>query len=190
MALGLIWTGLAATSVIFSLLNGTSAETGRAAVEGAQNAVSLALRLSGPILLWAGLGEVLSRSGASSALARLLRRPLGFLFPASRRDRALREALCCNVSANLLGLGNAATPSGIRAAERLRLLAGSDTASDELCRLVVLNTASIQLVPTTLCALRSASGSTAAFEILPAVWAASLVSLAAGLLAERLLARW
>ena len=93
------------------------------------------------------------------------------------------------MSANLLGLGNAATPAGIRAAQRLHALSGGETASNELCRLVVLNTASIQLLPTTAATLRSACGAENAFDILPAVWISSAVSVAAGLLAERLFRR-
>ena len=110
---------------------------------------------------------------------------LGRLFPSALRDTETMDALTSNVSANLLGLGNAATPAGIRAAKGLRRLSGQDTASDELCRLVVLNTASIQLLPTTVAALRASLGADAPFDILPAVWLSSLVSVAAGLLAAR-----
>ena len=87
----------------------------------------------------------------------------------------------------LLGLGNAATPPGIRSAVRLRERSGSQTASDELCRLVVMNTASLQIFPMTVASLRSALGAAAPFDILPAVWVTSLVSVAAGLAAERAL---
>jgi spore maturation protein A len=91
-----------------------------------------------------------------------------------------------NVSANLLGLGNAATPLGIQAARRMaRGCHGA--ASDELCTLVVLNTASIQLIPATVGSLRAAAGSAAPFDILPAVWLTSVLSVAAGLTAARLL---
>ena len=97
-------------------------------------------------------------------------------------------AVSANVSANLLGLGNAATPLGIRAAQRMAVGCGG-TASDELCRLVVLNTASIQLLPTTVAAVRSAQGCTAPLDILPAVWLSSVLSVSAGLLTARLLQR-
>ena len=92
------------------------------------------------------------------------------------------------MSANLLGLGNAATPLGIRAAQRMAVGCGG-TASDELCRLVVLNTASIQLLPTTVAAVRSAQGCAAPLDILPAVWLSSVLSVSAGLLMARLLQR-
>ena len=94
-----------------------------------------------------------------------------------------------NVSANLLGLGNAATPAGVRAAQAMaRELRGSK-ASDELCLLVVLNTASIQLLPVTIAAVREAAGAAVPFDILPAVWVTSLCSVTAGLLTGKCLSR-
>ena len=96
--------------------------------------------------------------------------------------------MTANVSANLLGLGNAATPMGIRAA--CRMARGTEgVASDELCRLVVLNTASIQLLPTTVAGVRAACGCRTPFDILPAVWLSSAISVTAGLLTARLLSR-
>ena len=97
-------------------------------------------------------------------------------------------AVSANVSANLLGLGNAATPLGIRAARRMAK-GCSGVASDELCRLVVLNTASIQLIPATIASVRAAAGCKAPFDILPAVWMASALSVTVGLLAAWLLSR-
>ena len=189
MAMAYAWTAMAAISLLFAVLTGNTAAVGTAALEGAAEAVELCLLLAGPILLWSGLMEVMDRSGLTAALSRALKPVLGRLFPASRQDKELAEALCCNVSANLLGLGNAATPAGIRAAQRLRT-PGDGSASDALCRLVVLNTASVQLLPTTVAAVRAACGSTAPFDILPAVWLSSLCSVTAGLLAERGLRRW
>lgn len=129
---------------------------------------------------------LMDRSGLSAGLARLLRPVLRRLLPRASRDDGTLAALSANVSANLLGLGNAATPMGIRAAERMARGCGG-VADDELCRLVVLNTASIQLLPTTVAAVRSANGCAAPFDILPAVWASSILSVSAGLLAARLL---
>ncbi|MEE0784801.1 MAG: spore maturation protein A, partial [Oscillospiraceae bacterium] len=90
----------------------------------------------------------------------------------------------------LLGLGNAATPLGIAAVQRMHRLSGGAAASDEMCRLIVLNTASIQLLPTTVAALRASAGAARPFAILPAVWLTSLGSVTVGLLAVRLFARW
>ncbi len=184
-----IWAGMAAVSVAFGALTGRAAAVGAAALTGAGDAVGLALRMGGAVALWTGVMEVMKRAGLAARLAAALRRPLTALFPSAADDEALRDDLCCNVSANLLGLGNAATPAGVRAAVRLRERSGGEAASDELCRLVVLNTASVQLLPTTAAALRAAAGSASPFDILPAVWLSSALSVCAGLLAARLFSR-
>ena len=180
---------MVSVALFFGWVTGSAAAVGAAALEGAGAAVRLALAMAGPVMLWSGLMEVMERSGLTSGLSRVLRPVLRRLFPSSAGDAALADDLSCNVSANLLGLGNAATPAGVRAAVRLRELAGGDAASDELCRLVVLNTASVQLLPSTVAALRAAAGAQSPFDILPAVWVSSAVSVCAGLLAAKLLSR-
>ena len=128
------------------------------------------------------------QSGLAGGLSRLLRPVLGRLFPDASKDGAVMDSLSANVSANLLGLGNAATPLGIRAARRMAR-GQNGVADDELCRLVVLNTASLQLLPTTVAGVRAACGCRTPFDILPAVWLSSAISVTAGLLAARLLSR-
>lgn len=181
-----IWTGLTAAAVLFGILNGRLAEVSAAALEGAETAVKTCAGLCAGLCLWSGILKLLEAGGASALLGRLLRPLLTRLYPESRRDPAALAALAENMSANLLGLGNAATPAGIRAARALRR---GERATDSLCRLVVLNSASIQLIPATVCALRASLGSASPFDILPAVWLTSLCSAGAGLLAERLLRR-
>ena len=170
-----------------ALLSGRAAEAGAAMLAGAGEAVRFSLELAGGICLWSALLELLERCGLAGRLARLLRPPLARLFPRAARDRGVLEALTENLSANLLGLGNAATPAGIRAAQGMARL--GEPARDELCLLVVLNTASLQLLPTTIASLRGAAGAAAAFDILPAVWFSTLCSLAAGLGSAALLRR-
>ena len=131
--------------------------------------------------------EVMKVCGISESLARAFRPLLRRLLPQASRDSETLAAVSANVSANLLGLGNAATPLGIRAARRMARGCGG-VASDELCMLVVLNTASIQLLPATVASVRTAAGCATPFDILPAVWLASVLSVAAGLVAARLLA--
>ena len=111
------------------------------------------------------------------------------LFPACAADEEGFSSLCGNLAANLLGLGNAATPLGVRAAQRMQALSGAAHASDEMCLLVVMNTASLQLIPSTVAAVRARLGAAHAFDILPAVWLASACSVAAGILAARGLKR-
>ena len=159
-----------------------------AAVTGAGDAVELCLSMAGMLCLWTGVMEVMRQSGLAGGLSRLLRPVLGRLFPNGAKDGAVMDSLSANVSANLLGLGNAATPLGIEAAKGMSRKSPG-VASDELCLLVVCNTASIQLLPTTVAAVRAAAGCRSPFDILPAVWLASALSVAAGIWACRLLSR-
>ena len=132
--------------------------------------------------------EVLNACGLSQKIAGCFHPLLYRLLPQASQDSETLAAVSANVSANLLGLGNAATPLGIQAACRMARGCGG-TASDELCLLVVLNTASIPLLPTTVASIRAAYGSAAPFDILPAVWVSSLASVTVGLLTARILSR-
>lgn len=144
--------------------------------------------MAGVLCLWMGVMEVMRRSGLSDGLSRLLRPVLRRLYPEFARDREVMDTISANVSANLLGLGNAATPLGIQAARQMsRRTPGR--ASDALCMLVVCNTASIQLIPTTVASVRLAAGCAAPFDILPAVWLASVISVCAGIGAVKLFGR-
>ena len=186
MAMPYFLTGLFSLSLLFGCATGQLSAVSAAALTGAQSAVELCLSMAGAICLWSGVMTLMDRCGLSEKLAGLLRPLLRRILPNASRDSETLAALSANVSANLLGLGNAATPLGIRAATRMAQGCGG-VASDELCRLVVLNTASIQLLPTTVAAVRSAHGCAAPFDILPAVWLSSVLSVSAGLLAARVL---
>lgn len=188
MVMGWIWTGLIALSILSAALTGRGEALAGAAMKGAQSGVTLTVSMAGAVCLWSGVGKLLEKNGAMELLSKLLSPILGRIFPDSREDGLLRGYLCGNICANLLGLGNAATPMGIQAAKRLKT-PGSDAASDQLCRLVVLNTASIQLLPSTVAAIRAGLGCAAPLDILPAVWLSSAVSVTAGLLCARLFQR-
>lgn len=190
MAMSFVWCFLLLASILYSFCAGTTAATGAAALTGAQSGVTLGISLAGALCLWSGLSRVMEKSGLAAKLAALLRPLLGRLFPVSARDPAALQNLSGNFTANLLGLGNAATPLGIAAVRRMQTLSGSQDASDEMCRLIVLNTASIQLIPATVAAVRASLGAERAFDILPAVWLTSVSSVSAGLLAARLFSRW
>ena len=178
-------TALYCISTICCLICGRGSLAGQAVLDGAQAAVSFSLSLTGGICLWSGLSEVMARSGAANRLSKLLRPVLSRLFPLCSRDAGILSALSENVSANILGLGNAATPAGIRAAKGM----AAKNAKNELCLLVVLNSASIQLIPSTIAAVRQAAGASSAFDIMPAVWFSSAVSLSVGLSAAAIFRR-
>ena len=188
MAMAVIWTVMVGASILCGLATGRGEAVAAAALEGAGAGVELCLSMAGALCLWMGVMEVMRRSGLARGLSRLLRPVLGRLYPDFAGDGPVMDAVSANVSANLLGLGNAATPLGLEAA-RLMARRSPGVASDSLCMLVVCNTASIQLIPATVASLRTAAGCTTPFDILPAVWLASLLSVAAGILAARLLAR-
>ena len=186
MAMTWVWSGMVILSLLFGLTTGQLDAVADAALEGAGSAIQLSLSMAGVLCLWSGVMEVMNVCGLSAGLARLFRPVLRRLLPEAARDTKTLAAVSANVSANLLGLGNAATPLGIRAAQRMARGCGG-VASDELCLLVVLNTASIQLLPATVASVRSAAGCQTPFDILPAVWLASVLSVTAGLSAAWLL---
>lgn len=176
-----------AASVLYGAANGSIGEVGSAAMEGAGSAITLLVGILGVTCFWCGLMEVMREAGILSAFSRALRPLTSRLFPSAGRDKETGEALSANIAANFFGLGSAATPAGIRA---VRLMSrGEGYATDEMCRLIVMNTASIQLIPASVAAVRAANGSSEPFAILPAVWLTSIVSVSAGLIAAAVLRR-
>ena len=173
----------------FAILGRTGSAVTAAALAGADAGIRLAISISGPLALWSGAAKLMEALGISRRLGRLLMPLLRRLFPASARDPELAGALSGNLCANLLGLGNAATPLGIRAVRLLQEPDRPQTATDAMCRLVVMNTASVQLLPTTVATLRSAAGCTRPLDLLPCVWVSSLLSVSAGLAAAWFLGR-
>jgi spore maturation protein A len=189
MVMSWIWTGMVALSVLCALQNGTPEALAAATAQGAQAGITLAVSMAGSLCLWTGVGHLLEYAGVTGFLSRLLKPVLRRLFPSSAEDPQLAGSLSGNICANFLGLGNAATPMGIAAAKRLAAKEKTDVASHQLCRLIVLNTASIQLIPATVAALRSSMGSASPFDILPAVWLTSLCSAGAGLISAYFLGK-
>lgn len=188
MVMSYVWALLVGVSVVCAAVTGQMGALSGAVMRGAQSGITLAVSIAGSLCLWAGIGRAMERLGIDAALARMLRPLLHRLFPSTRQDAGLAGALSANICANLLGLGNAATPPGIEAARRLAARSPG-AASDELCRLIVLNTASIQLIPANVAAVRSSLGCAAPFDILPAVWIASVLSAGLGVTAAWALGR-
>lgn len=188
MAMAWLWTGMVLVSLIFGALTGNLSSLSAAALEGAQSSVELCFTMCGVMCLWTGVMELMDQCALTDKIAALFRPLLRRLLPQASRDSETLAAVSANLSADLLGLGNAATPLGIRAARRMSRGCGG-VASNELCLLVVLNTASIQLLPTTLAGVRASLGASDPFDILPCVWLVSLLSVLAGLFAAKVLAR-
>ena len=172
-----IFTGL---SCICAALTGHGSALAAAIPDGAQSGITLALSLAGSLCLWTGVGNLMEKAGVTGFLSRCIAPVLHLLFPGTRKDASLASAISGNICANFLGLGNAATPMGIRAIQKMAKSAPSGTATHEMCRLIVLNTASIQLIPATVAAVRASLGCSTPFDILPAVWITSLCSAGLG----------
>lgn len=188
MVISWVWTGMVALSILAAALSGNMSALSAAVPKGAQAGVTLAVSMAGSICLWTGVGRLMEKAGMTGKLSRLLRPLLGRVFPSIKKDSVLENHLSANVCANFLGLGNAATPMGIQAAQRMAR-GCNGIASDELCRLIVLNTASIQLIPANVAAVRSSLGCSTPFDILPAVWVTSLCSAGLGVTMAWLLGR-
>lgn len=183
-----IWAGMILFSIIVSFFTGRGEAVAAAATAGAQGAVMLSLELIGIVALWNGLMNIANASGLIGKLSKLLRPVYRLCFPHISPESKAGQNILLNVTANVLGLGNAATPFGLKAMQEL----GRDakgTATNEMVLFLVLNTASIQLIPTTVISMRAAAGSAAPSDIIVPVWIVSVVALSAGLLAARLFQR-
>lgn len=188
MLMSYIWTGMIGISLLCALFSGQGGDLAAAVTQGAQSGITLIISIAGSICLWCGVGKLLEKAGITRFLSRMLKPVLGLVFPSTKRDPDLAGSLSANICANFLGLGNAATPMGIQAARRMAQNT-HHTASDELCRLIVLNTASIQLIPANVAAVRASLGCRTPFDILPAVWITSVCSAGLGLLAAWLMGK-
>lgn len=189
MVMSWIFSAMILTSVACAALLGNGSALAAAAASGAQAGITLTISMAGSICLWSGVGKLMDRGGITAAISRMIRPLLHLLFPTTRIDPVLAGHLAGNICANFLGLGNAATPMGIRAVQQMATQAEKNMATDEMCRFIVLNTASIQLIPATVAAVRASLGSVAPFDILPAVWVTSLCSAGLGVAAATLLGK-
>ena len=172
-----------AVSCICAYFTGQGSALSAAVPEGAQAGITLAVSMAGSMVLWTGVGKLMEKTGITALLSKLFSPLLNRIFPAAKSDGQLAGTICANFCANLLGLGNAATPMGMQAVQLLAKHARPGIASDQMCRLVVLNTASIQLIPATVAAIRTSLGCATPFDILPAVWITSFTSAALGIAA-------
>jgi len=190
MSMTILWTFSLILAILFGSATGNAPDVGNAVMVGTSSAVNLCISIGGIICLWSGILEVMKVSGISDNISTFFLPILSKIFPSVNKYPLLLEKISQNVSANLLGLGNAATPAGLKATKIFTKIYSNESASDELCRFVILNTASIQLIPATVAAVRAAAGAENAFDILPAVWISSITAVAAGLICSQVLRRF
>lgn len=186
--LNYIWAGMVIFSVISAAFGGNGEALSSAIISSASDAVTLCIRLGGTICLWGGLMEIAEASGLTGAVCRLLSPFLKIVFPKMDMKSKTAKAISMNVTANLLGLGNAATPLGLEAMKRLQEENGKkDRASADMMKFVVMNSAAFHLIPTTVAALRQDYGCKTPFDIMPASWISSAAALLVGLTAAVIL---
>lgn len=187
---GKIITVLIVLGTGYSFYAGTTTQVANSILQESSAAVQLMLTLAGGLCFWSGLMEVAKRAALTEKLCKLLAPVIRFIFPSLKPDGEAAQYVGMNMVSNLMGLGNAATPFGIKAIKAMAKEQHSGkTATNSMVTFVVLNTASFQLIPTTIAMVRSRFGSTAPFEILPAVWVATAFSLFCGLSTAYLLGR-
>ena len=168
-------------SLVFSVFSGSSKALSDALMTGAQTAVELVFSILGVMCFWSGMMEIGSRSGLCAGIAKFFSPLLRLLFRDVERDSQAMKYISLNISANLLGIGNAATPFGIAAMKELHKLSPRrEKPSASMVLFVVMNTASLQLFPTTLGAYRARYGSTEPFGLLPQIWVTALCALVVG----------
>lgn len=173
--LGYILSFLFILSAVFGISTGNSGNVSKAAVQGASEGVQLLISMGGIIILWSGIMKIGEKSGLLEVFSRILAPVTKRLFPGVKSSSEAHRSICMNIAANFLGLGNAATPFGIKAMNEMAKLSGNTgKATRDMVVFTVLNTASIQLIPSTIAAIRAANGSNAPFEILPCAWITSV----------------
>lgn len=185
-----IWAGLMLVSILCALITGRMDQVSSSILTGAGAGVELSISLLGGMCLWGGIMKIAEEGGVTRLIAKALSPVLSFLFPGIQKGGEAAGAISMNFSANLLGMGNAATPLGIRAIQALKKEGGVvDAADNRMIMFVVINTASIQLIPATIAMLRAQAGCVTPLDILPATWISSIAALTVGIAVAKILER-
>ncbi|MCP8616742.1 nucleoside recognition domain-containing protein [Salirhabdus salicampi] len=181
-----IWMFLAATGIIYAMFNGTMEDVNEALFKSANEAVMLAIGLVSVLVFWLGMMRIAERAGLLRGLAKLFKPIFTRIFPEIPENHPAMGYILSNFSANLFGLGNAATPLGIKAMKEMKQLSGSTTASRSMITFLALNTSSVTLIPTTVIAIRMQQGSVSPTEIVGTTIIATTISTIGALTIDRL----
>lgn len=172
-----VWIVLMLLGMLVALLSGKADAILPAMFEGGKKGISFCLELAGILAIWTGLLKIAEKSGLVNFIVKIIGPVIGKLFPAVPKSHPAFSQILLNMSANILGLGNVATPSGIKAMQEMQKLNRSrEVASDSMIRLLVFNTSIIQLIPGTVLALRSEAGSKTPSDILIPLWISGILS--------------
>ena len=184
--MNIFWCGMILISMVFGAINGNIEATVNAGFEGAAGAVQTVLSFAGIMCLWNGLLEAATASGLSETVKKFMMPVMRRLFPGVEENSEAMNSITLNVTANMLGTGNGATPMGINAMRELRKNCG-DKPDEAMCTFAVMNTSAFQLLPSSIIAIRSSAGSVNPFSIIIPIWICSLTALAAGILSVKIL---
>ena len=188
--LNYIWAFMILVSVVTGAITGRLGDVTLAAFEGANSAVTVVLGFMGVTAMWNGFMKIAERSDLIKIFTKLIRPLNRLIFPELKKEAKAMEAVSANMVANMLGLSNAATPLGIKAMKELDAINGhSRRASNAMCMFAVINSASIQLIPSTLIGIRASMGSGAPAEIIVPVWVVSLSAAFIAVLASKISAK-
>lgn len=186
--LNILWPIFIIISIIYSIISGNLENINQSIFESTQNAVDLALNLIGMTCLWSGIMEIAINTNMIKFLNKLLEPLIRFLFPDLDKNSVASKNITMNILANVLGLGNAATPLGLKAIEELQKdNKDKKKLSNDMIMLILLNTASLQLIPTTVLTIRHSLGSSNPTEIIFPVWIATICAGTAGIFVTKLL---
>lgn len=186
--LNLIWPIFIIVSFIYAILNGRVAEVNNSIFESTKLAVELSISLLGTICLWNGIMQIASKTSIVKHLSKLLNPIMKRLFPDIKKEEKVHEEITMNIIANIMGLGNAATPLGLKAMKLMQKKNNDkNRLSNSMAMFIVLNTASIQLIPTTVIAIRSSLGSSNPSAMIVPVWIATICAAIAAVISAKLL---
>lgn len=182
-----IWPIFLIISFAFAIFSGKLPEVNNSIFESTSSAVELCLTLIGTMSLWSGIIKIAMRTRLIDKLIKLLKPILKILFPEINENDTVHKEISMNIIANLLGLGNAATPLGLKAMENLqRKNKNKQELSNSMAMLIVLNTASIQIIPTTVIAIRTALGAKNPTEMLIPIWIATVAAAVSAIISAKL----
>ena len=180
--LNLIWPIMIILSIIYAIIMGNVEAINSSIFESTKKAVELTITLLGTICLWNGIVEVASKTRLMNILTKILSPLINFLFPENRNDKKVKNEISMNIIANMLGIGNAATPLGLKAMESMQAKnKGKEKLTNDMATFIILNTASIQLIPTTVIAIRMSLGSNDPTKIIFAVWFSTICAAIVGI---------
>lgn len=186
--LNYLWAVMMIIAVICGIFTGKITDVSGALMTGAEDAVAMTISLMGIMCFWTGIMNIAENTGVTNMIAKLLTPLTKILFPKLKDEKA-KNAIIMNMTANMLGLSNAATPLGLKAMQELNRFSDGNNATNEMCMFIVINTASLQIIPSTVIALRQAAGSTTPTDIIIPVWICSICVITAGVISVKIFSK-